>query len=285
MVVGVGGDSCVGKSTFVTSIEKIVGTENMTCLNGDDAHKWERGDPQWRTLTHLNPKANFVHKDMEHMLSLLRGETIERKSYDHTKGMFLLPERVEPKGLIVFQGLLPFVLEEMRRLYDVKIYIEADDTSRITWKLKRDVEHRGYTRETVRSEIDKRKSDAEKYIYPQREFADWVVQYSSTTDGEMKMEHIMKNSVAIDDIVTELATYNTLAVQHHYSDMHTQRVSLVGDIQKEAIASIAYSLFPGLHDLLGHEQPVFEGGMRGVNQLLYIAVLNNHYTTRYERIS
>ena len=56
-VIGVGGDSGVGKSTLTELLTRLFGQNNVTIIRGDDMHKWERGHDKWNELTHLSPKA------------------------------------------------------------------------------------------------------------------------------------------------------------------------------------------------------------------------------------
>ena len=64
--VGISGDSGVGKSTLAKALENIIGEKNVVYLNGDDLHKWERGDDKWKEVTHLHPGANYMQTDLEH---------------------------------------------------------------------------------------------------------------------------------------------------------------------------------------------------------------------------
>ncbi|MDG0794542.1 glycosyltransferase 87 family protein [Cohnella ginsengisoli] len=89
--IGIGGDSGVGKSTLLEDIKLLLNDKKMLEIEGDGDHKWERGDSNWEEYTHLNPKANHLHRQSEHLSSLKRGGTIERIVYDHVTGKFTSP--------------------------------------------------------------------------------------------------------------------------------------------------------------------------------------------------
>ena len=279
-VVGVGGDSGVGKTKLAGALARLVGERNMVRLCGDDVHKWERGHENWKVITHLNPKGSHVHLDLEQARSFLRGESVERPSYDHATGKFGAKTTLEPKRFVVFEGLMPFLLERMRRLFDLKIYIEADEESRIGWKLARDSKERGHTRESIEGQIASRKPDAERFIHPQREFADFIIRYSKSGEA-LKMECWIRNSFFVEHVVDSLTKVSALSVSHEYVDLHFQEVSFTGQISKEKILEIAYQIFPNASDLVDN-YPDFEDDFDGVLQLLYLAVLSSHYKLEHD---
>ena len=57
-IIGVSGDSGVGKTTLSNLISYLFNENNVLLLSGDDLHKWERNNPNWKTLTHFNPETN-----------------------------------------------------------------------------------------------------------------------------------------------------------------------------------------------------------------------------------
>jgi len=94
-VVGIGGDSGSGKSTLLSDIQSLL-NEKVVHIEGDGDHKWERGDSQWQTMTHLNPKANYLHTQADSLSSLKKGDPTYRRDYDHATGGFGEPKKVLP---------------------------------------------------------------------------------------------------------------------------------------------------------------------------------------------
>jgi len=271
LFLGIAGDSGVGKSTLASSFENIVGVNNFLRVDGDDVHRWERGHENWKVFTHLNPKSNDVHLDLHQAMSLLKGENIERKSYDHSTGKFTSPLLKEAKRYIVFQGLMPFVLENMRNLFHFKIFMEADESLRIDWKLQRDHNERKYTKEEVERQIERRKPDAEQFIHPQKDFADIVIKYNSDSIG-----YKIKNSIFMDNFISQLSLIPALKIKHDYLDLNFQTISLSGSISKKEVEQIAFALAPNLIDLV-ENNPQFEENYGGINQLFFINLLKIFY--------
>jgi phosphoribulokinase len=90
------------------------------------------------------------------------------------------PERIKPNHIIVVEGLHPLYDERVRSLLDFSVYFDISDEVKIAWKIQRDMAERGHRYEDVLAQINSRKPDFEKFIEPQREFADVVLQVLPT---------------------------------------------------------------------------------------------------------
>lgn len=268
-LVGVAGDSASGKSTVSALIAKVFGSRNTLEVAGDDMHKWERGDPNWKTLTHLNPSANRLHDDLEHLLSLKKNEQVARRLYDHTVGRFTPAERVRPKRIIVFQGLHALYLNHARESLDLKIFLAPQETLRRAWKVDRDTKERGHAPEHVLRQLDERDADAQKYIHEQRKYADTVLSFGMR-DGHQALEIECDNSIYLEPLVSALGVNTSLAVSHEQGDSR-QRLFVEGDITAESVDASAYTLVPGLWDI--NKDPQWEQGLHGVTQLFLAYVI------------
>ncbi|MDZ4728260.1 MAG: hypothetical protein SH817_19055 [Leptospira sp.] len=197
-VIGIAGDSSVGKTSLLNALKKLLSSDRVVELEGDGDHKWERGHDKWDELTHLNPKANFLHRQAEQILQLKSRDEILRTDYDHHTGKFTHPKRVRSKDFILISGLHTFYLPISRKALDLKIYLDTDEKLRQHWKIIRDSKERGYSIEKILEQINKRNEDAQKFIYPQKEFADIVFRLYSDDDFEIgNMDHRPKVSLEI----------------------------------------------------------------------------------------
>ena len=176
LIIGIGGDSGAGKTRLLNNLQNLLGYKLLQ-IEGDGEHKWERGDENWSQFTHLDPKANYIHKQSEVISSLKRNETIFRSEYEHSNGKFSKSKKVKPKEFIVIAGLHPFYLPKLRKNIDLKIYIDTDETLRRHWKIIRDTNKRGYSTKKILEQIESRMEDARKFIYPQKVFADMTIKY------------------------------------------------------------------------------------------------------------
>jgi uridine kinase len=171
--IAITGDSGVGKSQLSNLIKDLF--NNSFILECDRYHKWERGNENWNSLTHLNPDANFITKMNDDVFDLKIGNDIFQVDYDHSTGKFTDKQMIESKENIIVCGLHTFYTS--KNIIDLKIFIDATDSVKIPWKIKRDVKKRGYTYEKILTQINNRKSDFVKYILPQKDNADIVLFY------------------------------------------------------------------------------------------------------------
>jgi len=177
-IISISGPSGVGKTTISNLIMSVLDAGSTTIISGDDAHRWERGNDNWKKFTHLNPAANNIEQDFKQLLDLKNNKQIKRRHYNHNTGMFDSPEIIIPKKNIIYEGLHGLYLKEIRGLSDIKIYVDTDEDLKIAWKMKRDMEKRGYTEEQVMIAIQRRHDDEQKYIVPQKKYADAVVKFT-----------------------------------------------------------------------------------------------------------
>ena len=176
LVIGIAGDSGVGKST-ITSLIQNISNYPCTILNGDNYHKWERGNTNWKSFTHLNIHANRLHEAYTDLKALKDGKEISISKYDHQLGTFSKLTKINPSRIIIYEGLHSFFPEAIQSLYGLKIFIKADEPLRRHWKIIRDIKHRNYTKEGVLQQIEKRSNDSLNFIYTQEKFADIIIHH------------------------------------------------------------------------------------------------------------
>jgi uridine kinase len=155
-LVGLGGDSGAGKHVARDVIADVIGGDRILTVDGDDVHRWGRGDPMWKVVSHLSPAGNDLYLQLRHAEALSDGRVVSKVSYDHATGRFTDPREVSPRDFVLFVGLHPFYLRRMRELLDVKIFMDTDERLRQAWKVARDVRARGYTEGAVREQIARR---------------------------------------------------------------------------------------------------------------------------------
>jgi len=190
-LICISGSSGVGKTTLSKLFEYVIGSSNeVVVLSGDDHHKWERNDPQWNTITHLNPKANNLDVGHSHIASLMEGKSIQRQIYNHDTGKFNLQIVVEPKQYIIYEGLHSMYRDDVNAIADIRIFVDTNPELKVDWKVTRDVKKRGYTREQVIDTILLRKKDEEEFINPQHRNADIVVKFDKNKNNAVSLEYI-----------------------------------------------------------------------------------------------
>jgi uridine kinase len=269
-IIGIAGDSATGKTTLANSLQTLFGVNNTTILNGDDMHKWERGNEKWNELTHLNPKANNLHLNMWHLLKLSKGNAIERKHYNHTTGSFDKAEKININRIVLLEGLHSFYLEYQKTLFDIKIFMKPADEIRVNWKLERDVQQRGKEAAEVLESIKIRKEDALHFIKDQEITADIVIGYIKNIENNLVLQIECENHIYLDEIIEKLQGEH-IKIEHYFKN-NKQCLNIVGAISKEQIKNIANDYDDELEDL-GFGEVCWKNDYDGILQVLLVQII------------
>lgn len=277
LVIGIGGDSGVGKTTLLNNLQMIF-QNKMLQLEGDGEHKWERSDENWKKFTHLDPKANHIHKQSEAIYRLKNNQTIYRSEYDHSNGKFTKPRKVVPKEFIVISGLHPFYLPKLRKNIDFKIYLDTDETLRRYWKIIRDTKKRGYSTEKILKQIDSRVHDATKYIYPQKEFSDMIINYFpikklnlefQNRDINLGLKLTFDANIHVEDI---LASLDSEYFWDYKDDLKSQYIELKS-IPKLNFKNLANRFIENLDEIIS-PQSNWQDGYEGFIQFICLVIIS-----------
>ncbi|WP_456477965.1 phosphoribulokinase [Geoglobus ahangari] len=172
-LIGIAGDSGSGKTTFAEGIRRMF-PGRVSALSMDDYHTLSRKERIERGITPLNPEMTDLGLFREHLLKLRSGKPIEKPVYDHSTGEIRCCERFEPSEIVIAEGLHT-LYEGLNELYNYRIFVDPAREIKRRWKLKRDVEERGYRREDVIREIIQREPDYKRYVDFQKIYADTIV--------------------------------------------------------------------------------------------------------------
>lgn len=210
IILGIVGDSAAGKTTLSHGIAEILGHDRVAVICTDDYHKYDRTQRAKNGISALDPRGNYVDIMEQHLNLLRQGKPILKPIYNHHGGTLDAPVYVEPKPYIIAEGLLGYTTRAMRESYDVKIYLEPEEDLRIRWKIQRDTNKRGYSRESVLASLEKRKDDSPAFIHPQRTFADIVVRFfpppdhAEETGAHLNVRHILRPTLPHPDLTPVL---------------------------------------------------------------------------------
>jgi uridine kinase len=152
MVVGIAGGTGSGKTTLAEVLLDSVGRDQLAYLPHDAYYRDQKQLP-----LEERAKVNYDHPDsletellIAQINTLKEGQAVEMPVYDfttHSRKQETV--HVEPKPVILVEGILVFVEEELRRLFNVKIYVDTDADIRFIRRLRRDIEERGRTVNSV----------------------------------------------------------------------------------------------------------------------------------------
>lgn len=219
--IGVAGDSGSGKTTFTQGIRDIFGAGLVSTITLDDYHRLDREGRRREGLTPLNPSANRIDLLEQQLVMLRRGVPIEKPVYNHSTGTFDPPVIFRPTRILILEGLHTLLTPALRKYLDFTLFVNPARGVKYDWKLKRDMAKRGYSKEAVLGEIVKREPEYERFIAPQKEYADAVIgidysEYGKALGGERDVyrvtlsQHRMKHT--IENIDLSLDLYSILSL-------------------------------------------------------------------------
>ena len=178
LVIGIAGGSGSGKTTLMKNLIDKFG-DVITVLSHDNYYK--RHDEltyEQRCLLNYDEPGAFDTSLMIYQLDQLRhGQAIDCPVYDftvHNRSNDTI--RIVPERVIIVEGILIFESEPLRQLMDIKIFVDADADVRLCRRIKRDVNKRGRSLESVLTQYQQTvKPMHEKYVEPTKKYADLVV--------------------------------------------------------------------------------------------------------------
>ena len=178
LVIGIAGGTGSGKTTLMKNlIEKF--SEDVTVLSHDNYYK-RHDDMTYEERCLLNydePAALETDLMAVHLDQLRHGQAIDCPVYDFTQhNRSNETVRIEPRKVIIVEGILIFENEELRDLMDIRIFVDTDADVRLCRRIKRDVNKRGRTLESVLQQYQETvKPMHEMYVEPSKKFANIIV--------------------------------------------------------------------------------------------------------------
>ncbi|SQB38027.1 uridine kinase [Clostridium perfringens] len=194
--IGITGGTGSGKSTIAKEIYRQFGEDCIAMIEQDSYYKDQ---------SHLSMddrvKTNYDHPNafdnnllVSHLESLLNGHSIQKPSYDFSiHNRIEDTTKVEPKEIVIVEGILILEDPRIRELLDIKIYVDTDADVRIIRRMVRDINERGRTIESVINQyLNVVKPMHNQFTEPTKKFADIIIPEGG------------HNKVAIDIIVAKI---------------------------------------------------------------------------------
>lgn len=179
IIIGVAGGTASGKTTVSRKILETVGVDHLAYIEHD---------AYYRDLSHLpleqRKTFNFDHPDsledelmIAHLEALLQRQPVEVPVYDfaqYTRTDQL--KRIEPRRVILVEGILIFVDKKLRNMMDIKIYVDAPPDLRLIRRLKRDITNRGRTvNHVIEQYLETVRPMHEEFVEPSKRYADVII--------------------------------------------------------------------------------------------------------------
>lgn len=178
LIIGVSGGSGSGKTTIARRLIKELGQQSIALLQMDSYYKQLDLPYEQRKLQNFDHPLSFDTDLLVADLQQLRNfESIEVPIYDFVKSNRTAETRhQEPANVIVLEGIFALYDQRLRNLMDIKVFVDTDDDIRLIRRIKRDVEHRGYTLETIFDQyLEHVRPMYQQFIEPTKRYADLII--------------------------------------------------------------------------------------------------------------
>ena len=196
ILIGITGGTGSGKSSIADAIYSSFSNECIAMIQQDMYYKDQSHlSMEERIKTNYDhPKAFDNDLLIKHLIDLINGFSIEKPIYDfsaHNRAKETV--RIEPRSIIIVEGILVLEDERLRDLLDIKVYVDTDADIRILRRLVRDINERGRTVDSVVNQyLDVVRPMHLQFTEPTKRYADIIVPEGG------------QNKVAIDILVSKI---------------------------------------------------------------------------------
>jgi uridine kinase len=188
-LIGICGGSGSGKTTIVNEIAEHI--SDFVVIPQDS---------YYRSAEHMSNQNitafNFDHPDAfdndllySHLKALKQHKPIDMPEYDFVKHRRKAGStRIEPKKLIIFDGIMTFFRQEMRDLMDLKIYVDTPDDIRFIRRLRRDIQERGRTVDSVITQyLEAVRPGHFEFVEPTKAYADIIIPEGGRNENALQV--------------------------------------------------------------------------------------------------
>ena len=179
LVIGIAGGSGSGKTTVAQEILQRVGRERIAFLQHDSYYKDLSGLPPTQRAQINFDHPNSLETDLliQHVASLRDGKAVEVPIYNFsTDSRTGQTFTVQPRRVILVEGILIFTEVALREMFDVKIFVDTDPDLRFIRRLERDLAERGRTTESVIKQYQSTVRPMHlEFVEPSKRYADVII--------------------------------------------------------------------------------------------------------------
>ncbi len=179
IIIGVAGGTGSGKTTVSQEILRRVGAERIAFIQHDSYYR-DRSHLSWEERA----RVNYDHPDsletdllVVQLQQLRTGQAVDIPAYDFTRHVRTdETRRIEPRRVILVEGILIFAEPALRQMFDVKIYVDTDADMRFIRRLRRDITERGRTVESVIAQYERTVRPMHlEFVEPSKRYADVII--------------------------------------------------------------------------------------------------------------
>ncbi len=186
-LVGLAGGSASGKTTFIRKLSEVFGQDKVCVITQDNYYKGLS-----EQLRDKNGMVNFDHptgidfsRIKKDLRKLLKGKTVKLVEYTFNNPDIFPKEIVySPAPIVLLEGLFVFADKSLNKMFDYRLYIDADDDVTLDRRLKRDTAERGMTNDEVMYQWENHVQPAyNEFLKPHKPAADYIIKNNENFDA------------------------------------------------------------------------------------------------------
>ena len=191
MILGICGGTGSGKTTIAARLAEALGPDKALLLAQDSYYKDSSHLPLEARM-----RLNFDHPDavdfdllIQHVDALRSHQSVQQPSYDFSTHV-RRPEtkRVDPRSVVIVEGILIFQNSRLRELFDLRLYVDTDADVRFIRRLRRDIGERGRSLDSVVEQyLETVRPMHQQFVEPGRRHADIVIPEGGKNDAAMEL--------------------------------------------------------------------------------------------------
>lgn len=179
LLVGIGGGTGSGKTSLAARIQERVGEDRCLLLAQDAYYKdgSSLSPEEQAAINYDHPEAYDTSLLVQDLRDLKAERPVPYLTYDHgTYSRKVQPDALTPRPLVILEGILVLAEEALRRLMDIRLFIDADADVRILRRLDRDILERGRSFESVRRQyLESVRPMHLEFVEPSKRYADLII--------------------------------------------------------------------------------------------------------------
>lgn len=189
-IIGIAGGTASGKTTVVKEIVNSLPAGEVVVIPQDSYYKDSSHVPvEERQMINFDHPDAFDWELMVEQLTMLRkGHSIDQPTYSYIT-CTRQPEtiHIEPRKIIIIEGIMALVSPQLRELMDLKIFVDAEADDRLIRLIRRDIVERGRTPEMVLSRYERIvKAMHDEFIEPTKKYADIIIPQGGSNTKAIK---------------------------------------------------------------------------------------------------
>ncbi len=178
LIIGIVGGSGSGKTTVVKEVMNSFSAAQVAILSQDSYYKDSShiSEEERRSINFDHPDSIEFNLLVNHVQQLRKGIAIEEPVYDYITSVRLAAtNNIEPKQVIIIEGILLFTDKRIRELCDIKVFVDAEPDDRLIRIIERDMQERGRTAHQVIERYTVVKEMHVQFIEPTKRFVDVII--------------------------------------------------------------------------------------------------------------